>query len=224
MRILFFILSLCLVSCAGLQSRYHRVTGEDSLTGIAHKYKVPIEELQKYNSSVLEKGLKPGTKLYIPFEESPYWDDDFQDNREPASSEVGSIGPIFSWPLKGYVSSGFGRRRGKDHKGIDIPARRGTPVKAARSGHIIYAGNGINGYGNLVVIRHPDSFSTVYGHLSKIDVKKGQYISRGQLLGRVGRTGHATANHLHFEVRNRQTAVNPLLFLQTQYATHIIRR
>jgi len=224
MRIISLILCTCLISCAGLQSRYHHVSGGESWSAIAHKYKVPVEELQKYNTSVLDKGLKPGTKVYIPFEESPYWDEDYQDERDPASSEVGSAGPVFSWPLKGYVSSGFGRRRGKDHEGIDIPARKGAPVLSARSGHVIYAGNRIKGYGNLVVVRHADSFSTVYAHLSKIDVKKGQFVSRGQLVGKVGRTGHARGNHLHFEVRNQQTAVNPLLYLQTQYATSNIRR
>jgi len=224
MRLFTLILSVCLVSCAGLQSRYHRVSGGESWAAIAHKYKIPVEELQKYNSSALDSGLAPGEKLYIPFEESPYWDDESPQDREPASTEVGSGGPVFSWPVKGYVSSGFGRRRGRDHEGIDIPAMKGTPVQAARSGHVIYAGNKIKGYGTLVVIRHADSYSTVYAHLSKLHVKKGQFVSRGQLVGRVGRTGHARGNHLHFEVRNRQTAVNPLLFLQTQYATHTIRR
>ena len=71
-------------------------------------------------------------------------------------------------------------------RAIDIPAPTGTPVHASRSGHVIYAGNQIRGYGNMVIVRHPDSFSTVYAHLSKIDVKKGQFVSRGQTVGKVG--------------------------------------
>ena len=142
-----------------------------------------------------------------------------RESRTPDSLPSPQVG-YFNWPLNGYVSSGYGRRHGRFHEGIDIPARKGTIVKAARSGRVIYAGNRIRGYGNVVVIKHNDDYSTVYAHLSKMDVRGGQFINRGQWIGRVGRTGHATSPHLHFEIRIGHYPVNPLLFLQAQYASH----
>jgi murein DD-endopeptidase MepM/ murein hydrolase activator NlpD len=120
------------------------------------------------------------------------------------------------------VTSPFGKRGKKDHDGVDIGARQGTIVRASRSGHVIYAGNRIRGYGNMIIIRHADTFSTVYAHLSKITVKKNQFIGRGLPIGRVGRTGHATGSHLHFEVRNNRVPVDPLLYLQGQFAANRI--
>jgi murein DD-endopeptidase MepM/ murein hydrolase activator NlpD len=236
MKLILFVLSicsLCLVSCAGVQSRYHEVSAGESLGAIAKSYGVPAAQLQKYNSDALALGLHPGVKLYIPFERSPEWQAEFSEepSRNVAQSQQEEEKPVaelnrvhFSWPLFGYVSSGFGRRHHKDHEGIDIPARRGTPVHASRSGHVIYAGNRIRGYGNMVIVRHADSFSSVYAHLSKIDVKKGQFVSRGQAVGRVGQTGHAHGYHLHFEIRDNRVAVNPLFYLQGQYANNIVGR
>lgn len=233
MRLAFISLSLLLLaSCAGLRHRYHDVQGGDSLAQIAQRYGVPVASLKRYNSRAVAHGLRPGTKLYIPFEESSRWNSEFtmesrdlaQDASEEPSVAYDRSRIHFSWPVFGYVSSGFGRRHGREHEGIDIPARTGTAVKSARSGHVIYAGNRIAGYGNLVIVRHADSFSTVYAHLSKIEVKKGQFVSRGHRLGRVGRTGRATSPHLHFEIRNNRLAVNPLLYLQGQYAHNILGR
>ncbi len=105
------------------------------------------------------------------------------------------------------------------HEGIDIVARKGTPIKAARAGHVIYASNQISGYGNLVIVRHTGTDATVYAHLSSFSVKRGQFVSKGALLGRVGMTGHATSPHLHFEIRTRDrrgkaVAVDPLPLLK----------
>lgn len=120
----------------------------------------------------------------------------------------------FSWPLNQVnISSQFGRRWGRQHAGIDIAAPTGTPVKAARSGRVIYASQKISGYGKMVVIRHSPSFATVYAHLSRMGVRVGDRVSRGQLIGRVGNTGRSTNPHLHFEIRHRRRAVDPLLYL-----------
>lgn len=225
MKFLLIILSLLLVSCAGVRSRYHTAVPGESWSSIASRYQVPVEDLQDHNEEQALFGIRPGDRLYIPFEESPTWNDDLMADRAPAQTGAREeVRAHFIWPVTGYVSSGFGRRKGKDHQGIDIPARTGTQVRAARSGHVIYAGNRIKGYGNLIIVRHADTYSTVYAHLSKIEVKKGQFVSRGQRIGRVGRTGHATSPHLHFEIRTGQLAVNPLLYLQAQYATNILGR
>lgn len=124
----------------------------------------------------------------------------------------------FSWPIGGGkpISSFFGERWGRSHEGIDIAARTGTPVKAARSGKVIYSENRISGYGNMVIIRHSPSFATVYAHLSRLGVRQGDFVERGKIIGRVGMTGRATSSHLHFEIRHKRRAIDPLVYLPGQ--------
>lgn len=230
MQKVLFLFIFILASCSGIQSRYHEVGSGESLVEIANKYDVPLRELQAHNAKRVAKGIKTGTKLYIPFEQGASWDGDSDqlaaETSQPTSAVYSSRGIAsnapFLWPCKGFVSSPFGHRHGRPHEGIDIAARQGTPVGAARSGHVIYAGNRISGYGSMVIVRHADTFATVYAHLSKIEVKKGQFVSRGQRVGRVGKTGRATAPHLHFEVRNQRIPVDPLLYLQGQFAANRI--
>ncbi len=227
-----FAWTLCflLASCAGIQSRYHRVQKGDSLSAIAAKHSVPLDALERANQDILASGIRTGQKLYLPFEDNPEWNQEFfeeeSSDREVASAPVAdiSLGKVpFLWPVKGTLSSKFGSRymrgRGRHvHEGIDIAARKGTPVKSARSGHVVYATNRIPGYGNMVIVQHAGQLSTVYAHLSKIAVKKGQFVARGQLLGAVGRTGRSTGNHLHFEVRARRQPVDPMPLLYQQFA------
>ena len=221
------LLSFFAGGCAQVQPRYHTVERGQTLSRIAELYSVSVAELRNHNSDATQGGLRSGMKLFVPFEQRPDWDlvlagDIVRD--ADLDSSYSSAAPNFVWPVVGYVSSAFGPRRGNMHDGIDIVALEGTSVKAARSGHVIYAHNRIGGYGNMVIIRHADTFSTVYAHLSAFNVKKGQFIAKGQTLGRVGQTGHANGPHLHFEVRNHRAPVNPLLYLQVQYAHNILRR
>lgn len=119
----------------------------------------------------------------------------------------------FGWPVTvGYVSSGFGMRHGAMHHGIDIAAPSGTPVHAADSGVVIYAG-WLRGYGNVVIIRHSLDYVTVYAHNQANLVREGQEVRRSQVIAQVGRTGRATGPNLHFEVRYDNVAENPLSHL-----------
>jgi lipoprotein NlpD len=121
--------------------------------------------------------------------------------------------PRFNWPLaNGTLSSGFGLRHGAMHEGVDIAAPVGTPVMAAASGQVIFAGR-MRGYGKIIIIQHENHYVTVYAHDSTNLVREGQMVSRGQVIGRVGRTGHTTGANLHFEVRHNNIASNPLLYL-----------
>jgi murein DD-endopeptidase MepM/ murein hydrolase activator NlpD len=115
------------------------------------------------------------------------------------------------WPVSGVVTSGYGMRWGRLHAGIDISAPTGTPVRAAASGSVIYAG-GMGGYGNIVVIDHGGGMATAYAHLSAIWVGGGS-VSQGQGIGAVGCTGSCTGPHLHFEVRINGSPVDPLAYL-----------
>jgi murein DD-endopeptidase MepM/ murein hydrolase activator NlpD len=117
----------------------------------------------------------------------------------------------FIWPVSGPITSGFGPRWGSFHEGIDIGAACGTPIRAAASGTIIYAG-WMDGYGNIVIIDHGGGLATAYGHQSAIYVSGGA-VSQGQVIGAVGSTGHSTGCHLHFEVRVNGSPVDPLGYL-----------
>jgi len=114
----------------------------------------------------------------------------------------------------GYISSGFGLRwdpftkRVEFHPGVDIPQERGTEIHATAAGQIIYAGF-YSSYGQFVVIDHGFGYQTAYGHMSKIDVREGQYVSKGQEIGQVGSTGRSTAPHVHYEVRVNGRPVDP---------------
>ena len=116
------------------------------------------------------------------------------------------------WPVSGPVTSGFGWRWGRMHEGIDIAVPTGTPVAAAASGRVIYAG-WMGGYGNLVVIDHGGGIATAYGHNSSIAVGNGSSVSQGQTISYAGSTGHSTGPHVHFEVRVNGSPVDPLGYL-----------
>jgi murein DD-endopeptidase MepM/ murein hydrolase activator NlpD len=116
------------------------------------------------------------------------------------------------WPVQGVLTSPYGMRWGRMHEGIDIGAAQGTPIYAAASGTVNYAG-WEGGYGNLTVIDHGNGLATAYGHQSQLAVSSGQTVSRGQVIGYVGSTGHSTGPHLHFEVRVNGAPNDPLSYL-----------
>ncbi len=130
----------------------------------------------------------------------------------------GSARVDFIWPAHGRISSPFGLRRffnGKPrapHRGLDIAAPEGTPVKAAADGVVADAGNFFFS-GNLVFLEHGEGLETLYAHLSRITVKPGQKVRQGQIIGYVGHTGRATGPHLHFGVWMDGCYVDPTLFL-----------
>ena len=116
-------------------------------------------------------------------------------------------------PVAGTVSSGFGKRSGGPHAGIDILAPAGTEVRAASPGLAGYTGSGRRGYGNVVVLDHGEGITTLYGHLATIRVQSGETVPAGAVIGTVGRSGNATTHHLHFELRVDGEAVDPAPYL-----------
>jgi murein DD-endopeptidase MepM/ murein hydrolase activator NlpD len=114
------------------------------------------------------------------------------------------------WPLDAYiVSSEYGERWGKPHKGMDMAAHVGEPVYAIADGEVIYAGDGLRGYGNVVILRHDRKTSSLYAHNSELKVKQGDQVTKGTLVALLGNTGHSTGPHVHFEIRDGDLAVNP---------------
>ena len=120
----------------------------------------------------------------------------------------------FIWPVRGPVISRFGSSRLSGwHSGVDIKAPRGTPIRAAAPGIVTFSGRQ-SSYGRTVKIAHANGLSTVYAHNSANFVKPGDPVKAGTLIGTVGRTGRATTNHVHFEIRRKGVAKNPLPLLQ----------
>ena len=114
------------------------------------------------------------------------------------------------WPLEaGIVSSEFGQRWGKTHKGIDIAADVGEPVYAIADGDVIYASDGMQGYGNVVILRHDRQRVSLYAHNSALKVKVGDHVNRGSIVALLGSSGHSTGPHVHFEIRDGDNPVDP---------------
>lgn len=119
-----------------------------------------------------------------------------------------------TWPLAMAPTDAFGPRGNRFHMGIDFPARSGTPVASAGAGRVTYAGPLKGGWGLVVTIAHGSGVRTMYAHLSRVDVTLGERVAAGARIGLVGATGHATGPHLHFELRLRGAAIDPLTALQ----------
>ena len=114
------------------------------------------------------------------------------------------------WPLDaGIVSSEYGPRWGHLHQGIDIAAETGEPVHAALDGDVVYAGDGLRGYGNVVILRHDRKTTTLYAHNKELEVHEGDHVRQGDVIALLGSTGRSTGPHTHFEIREGDRAVNP---------------
>ena len=130
----------------------------------------------------------------------------------------------FMWPVNGPVASGFGRRGFWGwHSGVDIKAPEGQPIRAAAPGTVLFSG-WQSSYGRVIKVAHPGGFSTVYAHNLKNFVKAGDRVETGAVIGAVGRTGHATGDHLHFEILRRGRPQNPLPLLARREPTPIVAR
>jgi len=131
----------------------------------------------------------------------------------PASPAATGNGQ-FGWPVQGQVISKYGATAdGLRNDGINISAPAGAPVVAAADGVVAYAGNELRGFGNMILIRHPDGWVTAYAHNQSLAVKKGDTVKRGQTIARVGQTGNVTAPQLHFEIRKGTSAQDPMKYL-----------
>jgi len=154
------------------------------------------------------------TEVALPAPEAP-----------PVTAVARPAGPMtrliaFAAPVKGYaINSAYGLRRlagearARQHKGVDIAAPHGTSVFVASEGEVIRTGYEAGGYGRFIEVRHPNGMSTLYAHLSRVDVARGDRLGSGERIGLVGSTGRSTGPHLHFEVRRDHAQVNPVLVL-----------
>jgi len=119
----------------------------------------------------------------------------------------------FVWPVRGQVVTEFGAVEGKSSKGVEIAVPHGTPVTAAAAGKVIYSGNGIRGYGNLIILEHADNYFTVYGFNAKNLVAVDSFVGQGDRIALSGVPSGGKSPRLHFEIRKGKTAANPIFYL-----------
>ncbi|UCF89529.1 MAG: peptidoglycan DD-metalloendopeptidase family protein, partial [bacterium] len=187
---------------------YHMVEEGQTLWRISKTYGVDLETVQWVNDVEDVANLRVGRVLFIPGATRQMTVEPFQPEEEPSAELIDLI-----WPLKGRATSGYGPRGRRVHEGIDIAAPRGTPVLASAGGKVAYSGNGMRGYGKVIVIKHTNDLSTVYAHNSSLLVRIGDGVEQGQMIAIVGSTGKSSGPHLHFEIRRRGVPEDPRKFL-----------
>lgn len=202
---------------------YHTVAPGDTLWKIGSHYGVQSDTIALLNGIYDVDRLRVGQKLFLGYrirsgEITPTLQT--ASIRTPSTGRVPYTGGRLAWPVAGgRVVSVFGPRGGTFHDGLDIAAPTGTAVFAAHDGQIIYSGNRLSGYGNLLILRGTNGLTTVYAHNDRLRVSPGERVRRGQRIADVGNTGRSSGPHLHFEVRTRDArgryiAVDPIPFLK----------
>lgn len=178
---------------------------KDNLT-VVEKYETELKEFSNVEKCVADLYVKKVVKQTSSYAVAA--------TGVNASSKKIELGISLIRPISGTVTSRFGARWGRTHKGLDIGASKGTPIKAAAAGTVTVSAYGYNGgYGNYVIITHGNGIQTVYGHCSSLNVSVGQKVSQGQVIAAVGNTGNSYGNHLHLEIRINGVAQNPQNYL-----------
>lgn len=190
---------------------YHVVEKGQTLWRIARAYNVDLETVQWINEIEDVTTIPVGKRLFIPGVDTVLHVEPYRPGESIPVVKGTTVN--ISWPLKADPSSGFGPRSGRKHEGLDLPAPKGTSIRAAAGGRVAYSGQGMKGYGKVVVIKHSEELSTVYAHNSANLVRMGDNVKQGQVIARVGETGWATGPHVHFEVRKRGVPKDPLMYL-----------
>lgn len=207
------------------EGAWYVVRPGDNLWRISQRHGTSAEVIRRVNRVDDVRALQIGQRLWIPGAEgagggtappvsaAASASDTFERrSREgwggDCSDAAREHGLRFEWPVLGTLTSSYGLRHGRPHDGIDIGARRGTLIQAAEAGKVVFAGS-LGAYGRLVVVKHLGSWATVYGHNDANLVEEGDFVEKGDPIARVGRTGNATAPHLHFEIRRSNRARDP---------------
>ena len=201
-----------------LLGTWHTVLAGETSGLLAEHAGIPIEDFLEINGLRRGEALAPGRPVFLLGKAAaqgtaPVEAPEPAIAAGPAPAASKSTAPL-RWPVAApRLTSPYGKRWGKNHEGIDMAAPIGTPVFAASAGSVIYAGDQVRGYGNMVVVKHDGDLVTVYAHNSLLLVHTGDRVAVGQEIARVGDTGRATAPHLHFEVRRGEAPQDPMQFL-----------
>ncbi|MGE5559461.1 MAG: LysM peptidoglycan-binding domain-containing M23 family metallopeptidase [Chloroflexota bacterium] len=179
---------------------FHIVSKGDTLWSIARAYGLTVAQLSRLNGNPDPLNLQPGQRLTVA------------GGSGLSARQAGQL-VRFLWPLRGTLTSLFGPRWGKLHTGIDIAASYGADIRAALGG-IVDTAAWLRGYGRTVILDHGDGFETLYAHASKLLVEKGEQVTPGEIIAKVGSSGNSTGPHLHFEVRIGGECVDPHKLLE----------
>ena len=207
--------------------RVHLVKPGETIHSIARIYGVNNNALARANNFKSPYTIYVGQSLKLPFGPKKYINKNTsnfilgtESPRPKPTPKSKLLNPIlrsssFIWPVEGRLLSSFGIKDGSalHNDGLNIAAPMGAAVRAADNGVVAYAGNQIRGFGNMLLIKHSDGFITAYAHTEKLLVSRGDMVSRGQVIARVGKSGGIGVPQLHFEVRKGSLAVDPLKFL-----------
>ncbi|NIS61113.1 MAG: peptidoglycan DD-metalloendopeptidase family protein [Proteobacteria bacterium] len=220
-----FLLFAILGECRSISSSYpwtgvyHTVKRHQTLWRISKTYGVDMDEVARVNHIPDPSKIRVGQKIFIPGAKKVLKVDIYIEDiggrkgRREDPERIALAKGRFIWPVRGKVTREFGIRGTTKHDGIDISAPMGTPIKASNSGRVLYSGNEVRGYGNIILLKHEEGFITVYAHNEINGVVEGEKVGRGQILGRVGRTGRTSGPNLHFEIRMNNRPINPRLLL-----------
>ena len=206
------------------QNKKHIVVKGETLYSISRYYETTVFTLAKYNNIKNVNNIKVGKELIIPKRsekikkiETKKWDSNFKKQKIENSKIVvlrDKRTSKFIWPVKGKLLSKYGKsKEGFYNDGINIDSKKGTKVISSQAGKVIYCGNEIPGYGNLILIKHSKNWITAYAHLNEVFTEKGKKVSKGEIIGSVGNTGNVRSPQLHFEIRKGKESVNPLKLL-----------
>lgn len=223
--------ALCAPGCSGpkesplrVLGRWHTVQEGDSAQSIAAKWGIRPDTLAELNDIPLDAPITKRDEIFIPLNAGlPPGNGQPRVNRTPPSGVSASDAtatqqcgtddrPCYEWPAEGTLATLYNTGNGH-HDGIDIAGKEGSDILAAEAGVVLYSGDAIKGYGNLILIKHTDGLITVYAHNQTNLVAEGSTVVRGQKIARMGKSGAAASVHLHFEVRKGETPLNPELYL-----------
>ncbi|MEE8351680.1 MAG: M23 family metallopeptidase [Rhodospirillales bacterium] len=208
------------------RGRQHVVRRGETLYAIARRYNSNPYALARTNGLKPPYGIQVGQKLVLmekPRTVAPRKPTRTKLTSRPVSKTIPQViprapkasGKGFLWPVQGRVVSGFGAKaKGLRNDGINIAARRGASVKVAENGVVVYAGNELRGFGNLILVKHSGGWVTAYAHVDKILIKRGDKVAKGHQIATVGSTGGVNSPQLHFELRRGRTARDPRKYLR----------
>jgi murein DD-endopeptidase MepM/ murein hydrolase activator NlpD len=196
----------------------HILRPGENLYRLSQFYGVSVDAIVRANQIADVTDLQVGERLWIPNAKRTPPPDSLAARGGVTASTGGSARARDAdlrlvWPVRGRLSSRFGWRNGSRHEGVDIPAKPGTPIRAAAAGRVIHSGTVLGDYGRVVIVKHVGSYSSVYAHNRRNRVKEGDFVEQGELIGEVGSSGNASGPHVHFEVRRGSRAVDPLRYL-----------
>ena len=198
-------------------SKRYKIKKGDTLYKIAKCSSTNVLEIKNKNTNLSEKKLIVGSVINLPYYSI--------DNCKPKSKNIAKKNrsikklikskEIFIWPVQGSIITYFGKQKGgRKNDGINIISVKGNPVRAAMTGKVIYRGNELLAWGNLIIIKHKNNWTTAYAHLDKLLVKKGEIIKTGDIIASVGATGNVDKSQLHFQVRKNSKPLDPMKFLK----------